>query len=725
MKRVHTLVSRSEAADTPLPVLGKKCRQHGLVGTPVEGLTGMPVDAPTPDSEGLHRPQIPDTTQRRLEGFCLNTPLTLSQAAAAETPTFGKDLQQNKQQQDGHQQQHAAGACVAEAAAAPPQQGHRLANISNLPPSPMHPACKSPFREEFAFDSDRGVADCSMHWTGPKQQQPGARQRRRQPQVTFLSSLLSPPASLPSSSMLGAAAAFTPYPPSAAWDMECPGSVGGFGEDDFVLHTSQSYIRASQPAISPNVAAGLAAAEPEVQEEDELQADEEEEEQLGAQPFTTPSQNSKEPPRQSPSNITCSNATHSVDQAEPEPTAGLEPLQQQQQHFAQRQFRQQWTRMASAYSASDVPQWSPAAAAGPGPGPGPSRFGSNSSSQSAVRLAGLPRCGSLGGLASVTPGDGLALLLGEDELLEETTTPELEQVGIGGSQEPGGSQLSAGLAGLGGGSRRAAAAAAAAGGGAAAGAGGSRGSVVLEEVTTKQVLFPIFRPKSYRKCVILVRHGESTYNKLDAHGKQWSDPTVFDAPLTAKGRLQAQGAHAEVARQLERHGHLGQCLWLSSPLSRAIETMLLAFPDVEALAQGRPGSARGPSSGAVLAATPADHRVVVLSMISEHCATTGDVGRPASQLAARFPGLSAQLGELPEQWWFSGACTQQPNCAEKRLFGKRESVEEMRRRVSEFSRWLRNRPEQLVVAFGHSTFWKYFANSKTKMRNCEVLQLWW
>lgn len=75
--------------------------------------------------------------------------------------------------------------------------------------------------------------------------------------------------------------------------MECPGSVGGFGEDDFVLHTSQSYIRASQPAISPNVAAGLAAAEPEVQEEDELQADEEEEEQLGAQPFTTPSQNSK------------------------------------------------------------------------------------------------------------------------------------------------------------------------------------------------------------------------------------------------------------------------------------------------------------------------------------------------------------------------------------------------------------------------------------------------
>jgi hypothetical protein len=98
----------------------------------------------------------------------------------------------------------------------------------------------------------------------------------------------------------------------------------------------------------------------------------------------------------------------------------------------------------------------------------------------------------------------LALLLGDDDLLEETTTPELEQVGIGGSQEPGGSQLSAGLGALAGGSRSRGAAAA------AAGAGGGRGSVVLEEVTTKQVLFPIFRPKSCRKCVILVRHGESS-----------------------------------------------------------------------------------------------------------------------------------------------------------------------------------------------------------------------
>jgi hypothetical protein len=59
------------------------------------------------------------------------------------------------------------------------------------------------------------------------------------------------------------------------------------------------------------------------------------------------------------------------------------------------------------------------------------------------------------------------------------------------------------------------------------------------------------------------------------------------------------------------------------------------------------------------------------------------------------------------------------------VFNKVESVELMRRRVSEFSRWLHARPEQLVVAFGHSTFWKYFANSRQRLRNCEVLQMWW
>jgi hypothetical protein len=59
------------------------------------------------------------------------------------------------------------------------------------------------------------------------------------------------------------------------------------------------------------------------------------------------------------------------------------------------------------------------------------------------------------------------------------------------------------------------------------------------------------------------------------------------------------------------------------------------------------------------------------------------------------------------------------------VFNKAESIDCMRRRVSEFASWLRHRPEHVVVAFGHSTFWKYFANSRVRLRNCEVMQMWW
>lgn len=38
---------------------------------------------------------------------------------------------------------------------------------------------------------------------------------------------------------------------------------------------------------------------------------------------------------------------------------------------------------------------------------------------------------------------------------------------------------------------------------------------------------------------------------------------------------------------LRKHGHLGSTLWISSPLTRALETMTLAAPQVEALAAGQ------------------------------------------------------------------------------------------------------------------------------------------
>lgn len=69
---------------------------------------------------------------------------------------------------------------------------------------------------------------------------------------------------------------------------------------------------------------------------------------------------------------------------------------------------------------------------------------------------------------------------------EETTTPELECLGAA-SQDPPQS-----------------------------GAGGTRSGE--QEATTAQALFPIFRPRNQRKCILLVRHGESSASRVQ--GKQ-------------------------------------------------------------------------------------------------------------------------------------------------------------------------------------------------------------
>lgn len=162
---------------------------------------------------------------------------------------------------------------------------------------------------------------------------------------------------------------------------------------------------------------------------------------------------------QSPSNITFSNAAGAVCQQD-EPAA-----------YAQ------------------LPLLPPAADAADAP----TRYGSNTSTATVFdQLAP----------GSDTPGDPLvAPLLGE---LEETTTPELEQIGYSSQDFFSGSQQSAGAAA--GASKGRGAAAAAAGAGPSSSRGGG---VVCEEVTAKQMMFPIFRPKAQRKCVILIRHGES------------------------------------------------------------------------------------------------------------------------------------------------------------------------------------------------------------------------
>ena len=74
------------------------------------------------------------------------------------------------------------------------------------------------------------------------------------------------------------------------------------------------------------------------------------------------------------------------------------------------------------------------------------------------------------------------------------------------------------------------------------------------------------------KKVYLIRHGQSEYNLLHGGGLSDSgsgvDPMVFDAPLTELGKEQARGI------ELPEDPELVVC----SPLTRAVQTALLAFP---------------------------------------------------------------------------------------------------------------------------------------------------
>ena len=56
---------------------------------------------------------------------------------------------------------------------------------------------------------------------------------------------------------------------------------------------------------------------------------------------------------------------------------------------------------------------------------------------------------------------------------------------------------------------------------------------------------------------------------------------------------------------------------------------------------------------------------------------------------------------------------------------RKESVDAMKGRTEKFKRWLDARPEQFIIAFGHSNFWKAFSKEKKALDNCEFIAMKW
>ena len=174
---------------------------------------------------------------------------------------------------------------------------------------------------------------------------------------------------------------------------------------------------------------------------------------------------------------------------------------------------------------------------------------------------------------------------------------------------------------------------------------------------------------------------------------------MFDAPLTDLGRQQAVALREKLSSKI---GGLGSSdvLWVTSPLTRCIQTMLTAYSQL---------FRKEEETQVPL--------IKVCSHMAEHLATTGDIGRPKSHLIKDFPKMKEALEEdLEEHWWWQPG----KNDAIAMRFDSREPKKNLQKRVGLFRQWVLNQDHRVIVAFGHSTFWKEFSGNDTRLKNCEV-----
>ena len=194
------------------------------------------------------------------------------------------------------------------------------------------------------------------------------------------------------------------------------------------------------------------------------------------------------------------------------------------------------------------------------------------------------------------------------------------------------------------------------------------------------------RPKSppppTAKTLLLVRHGESMHNisEVAQYGDQGTDSSLFDAPLSPLGETQVES--------LKGHEALAKAeLAICSPLTRAVQTLLGAYPALESAERG----GKPPP-------------VELWPLAAEHLTDSCDIGSGASEIAARFPWLD--VSSLDEVWWYTDEETGREDPHESRAryreCGFMEPELRLFERVDAFVEQVRKRPEQTIAVFGHS-----------------------
>lgn len=169
------------------------------------------------------------------------------------------------------------------------------------------------------------------------------------------------------------------------------------------------------------------------------------------------------------------------------------------------------------------------------------------------------------------------------------------------------------------------------------------------------------------KTIHLIRHAQSEHNARAQIAPDEEvvrlDPAMRDAPLTPLGHAQAQALAAEVSALHDIE------LIVTSPLTRAIQTMLAAFAD-----------------------HPAPR--IVESLPREYLDSFCDIGRSPAALAADFPML--RFDHLDDPWWFVAPAHAAPFA--------REDQATLDLRVAAFRNWLTARPERHIAVIAHSSF---------------------
>jgi broad specificity phosphatase PhoE len=187
---------------------------------------------------------------------------------------------------------------------------------------------------------------------------------------------------------------------------------------------------------------------------------------------------------------------------------------------------------------------------------------------------------------------------------------------------------------------------------------------------------PFRKTEPMPEHIYLIRHGQSTFNAIfELSGV---DPLHFDARLSEIGIEQVAAARQAVSE-------IPVDLVVVSPLTRAVQTAMGLF-----------GEATAP--------------IVVTDLHRELLENSCDVGRSPSALSTEFPILT--FDHLNDPWWHVGQKDNRGVAVEPdHLFAQR---------VTDFSRWLRARPEDVVVVVGHGGFFRRLTGRN--LRNCEIME---